>query len=386
MRILTVHNRYQQVGGEDAVFRNETALLRSGGHDVAELSVSNDAIQGKLASFQAAVGVTYSRSGKRRVDAAIRQHKAEVVHVHNFFPLLSPSMFDAVRDAGAASVWTLHNYRIACAAATFTLNGEPCEKCVSRLPLPAILNRCYRGSTMGSAALATSIYAHRKLGTWRNKVDRFIALNDFARCKYIEAGVPADKIVVKPNFAADPGLSSETRSGAIFVGRLSPEKGIEVLIEAWRDVPYSLTVVGDGPLRDELEASAPNNVRFVGYQSDVGDYLRRASLLVIPSTWYENFPMTLVEAASYGTPILASDIGALSSLVHENGELFRVGDAVDLAARATALLSCPSRLGELSKRSRAFYQKALTPEINLHMLEGIYRDAIREAAMTRARI
>lgn len=381
MRILIVHNAYQLHGGEDSVCANEAELLRAAGHDVSVLRADNAGISGGLAAAKAAVGTTYSLSGKRMVADAIAAHRPDVVHVHNFFPLISPSMFDACRAAGVPVVWSLHNYRIACANGLLLRDEKPCELCVSQPPFAAIRYRCYRGSMAGSAALAISIGYHRLAGTWKHKVDRFIALNRFARGKFIEAGLPPERIVIKPNFVADPGPSgNHPRAGALFVGRLSEEKGVRTLIAAWRGIAAPLTIVGDGPLRAELEATAPANVTFAGLKDADGvrAHMRAAAMLVVPSTWYENFPMTIVEAFAVGTPVVASRLGALPEIVEDgvSGLLFDAGDADHLRQTATALLTDPDRAAKLGAGARAEYAKTMTPGANLKMLETIYRDVI----------
>jgi glycosyltransferase involved in cell wall biosynthesis len=384
LRVLVVHNRYQQAGGEDSVFANEVELLRSGGCEVDTLEVSNDAITGRVAELSAALRVVSNPEGRCLAASAIQRARPDVVHVHNFFPRLSPALFDACSAMGVPAVWTLHNYRIACANGLLFRDGHVCEDCLGRAPWPAVRHRCYRGSTAGSAAVAAMIGWHRARGTWRRKVARFIALSDFARDLYVRAGVPADRISVKPNFVADPlpllaGPAAGSR-GAVFVGRLSPEKGAATMLAAWRQVPsVPLTILGDGPERAMLEAAAPPNVRFLGFQNRdaVLRAMASAQALVVPSTWYENFPMTVVEAMALGTPIIASNIGALRTIVTHghNGLHFLPGDAADLARVVNAAFADSKRLGALRQGARATWEATMAPARNLATLLNIYDEA-----------
>ncbi|MES2987759.1 MAG: glycosyltransferase, partial [Pseudomonadota bacterium] len=311
-KVLVIHNRYQQAGGEDAVFANEVALLRSSGSETETLTADNDDIQGALAKAAAALRVIHNPAGRAAVAEAIARFRPDVVHVHNFFPKLSPAVFDACADSGVPVVWTLHNFRLACANGLLFRDGRPCEDCVGRAPISAVLHRCYRGSLAGSAAVAGMIGFHNMRGTWQRKVTRFIVLSDFARALVTRAGVPAERISVKPNFIFDPlsGIDPgpPQRGGAVFVGRLSAEKGATVMIEAWRKLPnIPLTLLGDGPERAALEAAAPANVRFLGFQqrAEVMAAVQSAQAIVVPSTCYENFPLAVVEAMALGTPVIA---------------------------------------------------------------------------------
>ena len=386
MRILSVHNRYNLAGGEDTVFAAESELLRNGGHDVETFEVSNDAIIGVGGAAKAALLTAYNGNSKRAVGAAIDNFRPDVVHVHNFFPLLSPSVFDACGSRGVASVWTLHNFRMTCANGLLFRNGAPCMDCVGNAPLPAIMHACYRNSRPASAVVAGMIATHRALGTWRKKVDRFIALTEFAKRIFIEAGIPGDKIAIKANFISDPGLSDPDvpREGAIYVGRLSPEKGVATLVDAWHSVDYPLTIVGDGPERGVLEARAPDNVTFAGWQApgEVAAAVARAQVQIIPSLWYENFPMTLVEANAAGTPVVASRHGALESIVEDgqNGALFEPGDPNDLANTVRRLFEQPEALNRMRLAARNTYKSRSAPDVNLSKLMDIYTQAIAERA------
>lgn len=387
LRVLVVHNRYQEAGGEDSVFESEVALLRDGGHRVHTLEVSNDAIAGAAAQISAALRVVSNSKGRHLTAAAIARFAPDVVHVHNFFPRLSPAVFDACAAAGVPVVWTLHNFRIACANGVLFRDGHPCEDCVGRAPWSAVRHRCYRGSAAGSAAVAAMIGYHRARGTWRNKVTRFIALSDFAQDLFVRAGVPAARLSVKPNFLADPlpglGALPEERVGALFVGRLSPEKGVATLIEAWHALPHvPLTIIGDGPERAKLEAIAPPHVRFAGFQerSAVLRAMALAKALMVPSEWFEAFGLVVAEAMALSTPVIASRIGALATLVRDgvDGLHFEPRNAADLGQVATRAFADPALLARLGRNARETWRAQMSPARNLEQLVSIYRTARAE--------
>lgn len=397
LRILVVHNRYQQYGGEDSVVDAETRLLETAGHAVERLIVDNDAITSPLGSAAAALLATYNPFSRRDLARVLAARRPSVVHVHNVFPRLSPSIFEACRDAGVPSVLTLHNFRIGCANGFLVRDGRPCELCLGGSTLPAIQYRCYRGSLAGSATLAAMIAFHRRVGTWSSKVDRLIALTDFSRGKLIEAGASAERTVVKPNFMFDPldgidGIGPETTPPVVprglYVGRLSAEKGVGLLVEAWRELETPLTIAGTGPLEATLKAAARGPVDFAGQRNRtqiLGDFAA-ASYVVVPSVWYENFPMTVVEAMAMGKPVIASDIGALREIVHhgEDGLLFEPGNPAALRAAVRTLTETPGLMAEMGRRARARYLRELTPERNLTMLEAIYRGVIPAGAKALA--
>ncbi len=386
LRILCVHNAYQHFGGEDAVFHNEASLLEAAGHTVKLLHTSNDSIDSTMARVRAAFNSIYSLKGLAEMRNIISAFEPDVVHIHNFFPSLSPAIFDACLEFGVPSVWTIHNFRIACANGLLFRDGRICEDCLGRIPLPAVRHGCYRNSRVGSAAVATMIGYHKVRRTWHNKVTTFIALNDFAKGKLIESGLPEAKITVKPNFspsAKEPYAvnSSMNRNGALFVGRLSEEKGVSTLISAWSKLSIPLTIMGDGPERGALEKMAPSNVTFTGFSSpnDVSKAMAKTQALIVPSIWYENFPMTVVEAMSVGTPIIASELGALAHIIEDNvtGFHFSPGDANSLATVVERAFSSREILYKLGENCRNYWMNNLSPSATLKKLEEIYYNSIK---------
>ena len=390
MKILAVHNRYQQPGGEDQVFLAETTLLESYGHHVLRYEVHNDQVK-RVDRLTLAKDTVWNTSAYRELGALIRRERPDVVHFHNTLPLVSPAGYYAARAEGVPVIQTLHNYRLLCPVALFFRDGRVCEDCMGKaVPWPGVVHKCYRGSRAASGVIATMLTVHRALGTWTEMVDVYVALTEFAKSKFIEGGLPARKIVVKPNFVyPDPGRGQGGGGYALFVGRLSPEKGVGTLLAAWerlgRRIP--LKVVGDGPLRKQAaEAGIRHScVEYLGYRpaEEVHALLKEASVLVFPSEWYEGFSRVAAEAFATATPIIASDIGSAAELVEHGhtGLRFRPGDPEDLAAQAGWFVSHPEEHARMRREVRAEYEAKYTAERNYRALMEIY-----EAALERKRV
>lgn len=384
-----LHNRYLVPGGEDACVQSEVDLLRQAGHHVELLEESNHSIE-ELGRVSAAIRTFWSLSGYAKVRRTLQSNHFDVVHVHNFFPLFSPSVYYAANAECVPVVQTLHNYRLICPCALLYRDGGICERCVGHnFAWPAIANRCYRGSGMASAAVSGMLVLHKALRTWETKVQVFIALTEFARDKFVQAGLPKYKFAIKPNFVSSHESPAEERADyAIFVGRLSEEKGIRTLLEAWARIqsPLRLLVVGDGPLASLVrEASAKTpQVEFLGLRSplEVQQLLARAALMVFPSEWYEVMPRTIIEAFAAGTPVLATRLGAAAQMVQDgrNGAHFAPGDAADLAAKADSLMSNRSGLRQLGDNARCSFEDNYDATQNLNILTDIYARAVHERA------
>lgn len=384
MRVLVLHNRYRMAGGEDVAVAAEVALLRARGHDVTLIEVDNAAIAGPASRIGAALGTPYRPARRRWAKHLVERTGVQVVHVHNFFPLLSPSVIDGARDGGAAVVQTLHNYRAVCANGLLMRDGAVCEDCVGRVGWPALRHRCYRGSVIGSAAVVAMQQAIRRGGIWDRPGTRLIALTDFARAKLVEGGLPAERIVIKPNFIAPVATSSAARDDVLFVGRLSAAKGVGVLIEAARALPRRrFTIVGGGD-DARWRALAPDNVVFTGALPGAAarEAMARSALLVMPSLWYEGFPITLLEASARATPVVASRIGSLAELVEDGvtGRLVVPGDPAALAAAIEAMLDDPAAAMRMGQAAKAMVEARYDPAGNGARLEEIYREALAELA------
>jgi len=381
MRILFVHCRYQQRGGEDAVVDSEIALLRGAGHVVETYERHNrDVAQTGRPGL--AVQTVWSRATSAEIRRLVEQFRPDVAHIHNTFPLISPSVYSALHACGVPVVQTLHNFRWLCPQAMFLRDGRVCEDCLGRTPWPALAHGCYRGSRLQTGVLATMLVVHRAAHTLERHVSRFVALNAFCRSKFVEGGLPAARIAIKPNFVERHSAAlPKSRSGFLFVGRLSAEKGVEVLAKAARACPEApITVVGTGPEAHLLQGMP--NVECVGAldQAGVREKMAAAGWLLLPSVCYENFPRTIVEAYSVGLPVVASRIGGLPEIVRdrESGRLFPANDASALASLLQELMNDDAAARVMGNVARGLYEKAYAPEVNLTQLLDIYGQAIAE--------
>lgn len=380
MKILVVHNAYQHKGGEDSVLEAEVALLTSRGHVVEHFSRHNDAISA-MPKAHVALQTFWSAPAAKDFEAQLRAFRPDVVHVHNTFPLISPAVYWVADRLGVPVVQTLHNFRLFCPQAMFLRNGKVCEDCLGKLPWRGAVRGCYRESRAQSTVLAGMVSLHRGLGTWRNKVTRYVALNEFCRNKFIEGGLPAERIVIKPNFVDFSPPFPVDRKGFLYVGRLSMEKGIDTLVTAAGRVDGAdVRVAGTGPEAGLLAGAS--NIAALGSLS--GDQVREAMAgamaLVLPSIWYENFPRTLVEAFGCGLPVIASRIGALAELVEDKvtGLLFEPGDAASLAEAMRWALAHPVEMAAMGRAARAHYEANFTADRNYQQLLAIYVEAIAE--------
>lgn len=390
MRVLIAHNAYQQPGGEDTVVNAEKALLRRAGNEVNEYLRHNNEIKsgGTYSDIPLGLRTIWSAASQHQLSRLIKDCKPDVVHFHNTFPLISPAAYYACRDLGVPVVQTLHNYRLFCAAATFFRDGQVCEDCREKGRWQAVRHRCYRHSRSASAAVAAMLSFHHWYGTWKNLVDCYITLSGFSCAKFIAAGLPPEKIVVKPNFVLpDPGVGRGSREGAVFLGRLSEEKGLRTLLQAWAQVNPSRTlrVVGDGPLRNEIRSEVSRSGLSTIHLDEClprEESLRAvqsARFLIVPSQWYEGFPMVIVEAYACGTPVIASRLGAMQEIVLDGrtGLHFTSGDADDLARKVEWAWAHPDEMREMGQTARAEYEAKYTAERNYKLLVDIYQRAVQ---------
>lgn len=394
MRTLVVHNSYQQHGGEDSCVLAEIAMLEHYGHQVSQYAASNDAIK-TMSRIELAGRTVWSVPAYRDLRSIIRQSRPDVVHFHNTFPLISPAAYYAARMEGVPVVQTLHNYRLFCCNAVLFREGRICESCLGgQIPWRGVIRACYRDSRVASAAVAAMIGAHKVLGTWRNAVDLYIALSESSRNKLIQGGLRADKIVVKPNFVyPDPGVGPGGGGYAMFVGRLSAEKGLLTLIEAWRrmGLQIPLKIVGSGPM-SALAASvagACDTIEFLGQRSpaEVYDLMGRAELLIVPSECQETFGRVVAEGFARGTPALVARIGGLAEIVTDghNGLVFEPGNALDLADKARGLLCEPDKLQAMRIAARDAFERHFTVETNHAALMAVYERLARRPNRSRIR-
>ena len=382
MNILQIHNQYQIRGGEDVVVEREFELLMEHGHYVDSYIRSNHDIASVFQKIKVALQTHYSATELQALLAYMhkKSNGYDILHVHNFFPLLSPSVYQAGYEHKVPVVQTLHNYRTICPTSLLMFNGEVCERSLTESAYWAVPYKVYKNSFLATFILSHMIEYHKKKGTWLQKVSRFICLTEFSRQKFISAGFPAEKISVKPNFVIDPGPVnlSGRKERALFVGRLSQEKGIHILLEAWKQIDLPVDVIGEG----DISGPAPDNVHFLGKcdKEQVQEMIRKCSFVVIPSLCYEGFPLVIAEAFSHGVPVICSNIGSMAEIVENQvtGLLFTAGDCEDLVEKVQILSGNLQLQKYMSTNARDKYLQEYTPEKNHQTLRKIYQQAIEE--------
>ena len=389
MRILIVHNHYGNFAteGEAQVAQAEFELLSSRGHIVSKYAATNAEIEeltlaGKCQSL---LQVGWSKMGYERIRAAIDVFRPDLMHVHNYWFRLTPSVFAAAKERGVATVLTLHNYRLVCPAGQFLRKGKPCELCLDGKVSRILIHNCNPGGSWLKSLLAYRLYQEtRTRQLLASLVDAYIALTEFGRQKVLAAGLPPEKLYVKPNFMIDPfngGTPTKPKEGAIYVGRLSPEKGVLGLLEAWRQIDYPLTIVGDGPQMAEARRAAGSQVKFLGNRShdDVLRLIEQSAFVVFPSQCYEGFPLTLIESMAVGRAVVASDLGPRREIVRDGqtGLLYRSRDIQDLASKVRRLISDLDLCVTMGAAAREAYLAEYTPATNYQVLIRIYEEAVR---------
>lgn len=386
MKILIVHNSYQQGGGEDVAAATEARLLSERGHQIIWYRRGNEELQaqGPFQTLATGLKTVWASDSYRELTALLRDESPDVAHFHNTFPLISPAAYYACAEAGVPVVQTLHNYRLLCPGATFFREGHVCEQCLGRrTPWPGIVHRCYRKSTFASAAAAGMLTAHRWLGSWRTKVAVYIAASEFARAKFIQGGLPASRIRVKPNFVhPDPGAKRGAGKYALFVGRLSEEKGTRVLLNAWGRLGTTvpLIVAGGGPVREDfvsVDREVQGNITVLPTVShdEVLALMRGARFLVFPSLVYEGaFPLAIIEAFACGLPVIASRLGSVAEgTTHGRNSLhFSPGNCEELAHVTDWAWHHPEKMEEFGRAARLEYEARYTADLNYEILMEIY--------------
>jgi glycosyltransferase involved in cell wall biosynthesis len=399
MKVLSIHNshRFGSSSGDDIVFKKEIELLKTRGHDVFCYNPSNDAFddKGTWGKFLIALQIPWSVSSARCIREIVRRKRPDVAHVHNFFPLISPSVYHVLQSEGVPIVQTLHDFRFLCVMAFFMRDGRICEECQGGSVFRSIRYACFKDSRTQTIPVAFMLKLHQALGTFKEKISAFICLTESQRKMYKAAGFRSERLFRKPHFieAAVSETGSKKGDCVVFIGRLGEEKGIGTLIDAWRALPViPLKVVGDGPdahgFRRYIKAYGPNNVEFLGHRShgECMGILARARFLIMPSICYETFGLVMVEAFSRGRPVIASRLGAMADIVvhGKTGLLFKPGDAADLAQKVSELWNDPSRCEAMGRAARREYEGKYTPESNYEMLMSIYRDVIERKKSTES--
>ena len=387
MKILLVHNFYQQPGGEDEVFRAEGELLESFGQQVLRYTVHNDRIK-SMGRFETMRKTFSNREICGEIKSLVERGDVEVVHFHNIFPLISPAAYAAARAGGAAIVQTLHNARLLCPGGILFRDGKPCLDCVTKkFAWPGVVHGCYRGSRSASAVLAGMTAAHRLTGTYHKQVDAYIVMTDFARQLFTRTCLPVEKLFIKPHFVSpDPGIGPGDGGYALFVSRLSKGKGVETMLRTWKNLRATipLKIVGDGDLADLVCEAAQNDSRieWLGRRpcEEVYDLMGRAAAVLFPSECIESFGRVMIEAYAKGTPVIASDNGAMKELISrgKTGELFTTGDSAALADVVSQLFAHPTKLTQMRPHARAAYEARYSDGNNYQQLMQIYDAAIEQ--------
>jgi glycosyltransferase involved in cell wall biosynthesis len=392
--VLVVHESYAQAGGEDTAFHADIECLRQHGHQVETWQVHNAEIGTWSRARQATLffRTTWSQASYRHIRRLIRDVRPDVVHFHNTLPLISPSALHAARSEGVPVVMTLHNYRLLCPTGLFYRQAKVCEDCVRSLA-HGVLHGCYRDSRVQTAAVALMLRVHRTLGTWRRCVDAYIVMTDFMKSKMMLAGLPEKRIHIRPHFVTRTRIAPASSPGdyAVFLGRLSDEKGIQTVIEASRFLTVPVKIIGTGPLEPAVRQAAaayPDILHPVGHvpHAEAMEILSRAGALLLPSRSYEAFPLAVCEAMGMGIPVIATDLGGRSEAVEDsvNGFLYAPGDARALADRANRLAGDPQLRARMGAAARKTYEARLAPEISYRRLMEIYEAAQSSSRMKRA--
>lgn len=395
MRILIAHNHYQQPGAEDQVFTAEADLLADRGHEVIRYELHNNSIK-STDKLKLARNTIWNPQSAKSIRSLVRRNQIEVAHFHNTFPVMSPSVYRAARDEGAAVVQTLHNFRLVCPGNTMFRDNHLCDDCVGKpLPWPSVLHACYRGDRQATAVSAAMLAYHRATGTWSHNIDAYVALSEFNRSLFCRAGLAEASIFVKPNFLkSDPGPGTRKRAGALFVGRLIPEKGISTLLTAWKRIgsKLPLTIFGDGPLRDEVASAAESSdgaVRWLGWRSrsEVDEALGAASVVISPSVWIEAGPLSVIESFARATPLIASRLGSLAEYVKPDmsGYLFDPGNPASLVEAVEKFLKLPDCGSRMGATARKIFLDTYSAEHAYKNMIALYDFALKNFKASKTR-
>lgn len=385
VRILMLHNRYLQRGGEDTSFQMEVDMLRRRGCTVITHEENNERIR-ELGVVRTALRASWSLESYRKIRELLRDERCDILHVQNFFPLFTPSVYYAGHAEGVPVVQTLRNYRLMCPVGTFNRDGRVCEDCRNKLfPWPGVIHRCYRGSATATMAVGAMTTLNRAIGTWHEKVDAYIVLTNFMRQKFIAGGFPAEKLHVKPNFLdPDPLPGSGDGEYALYAGRLSEEKGISTLLKAWEKVgdQLPLKIAGEGPLEPMVREAAARMplIEYLGMQSssEVIRLMGEAAMFIMPTEFYEGHPRAAIEAFARQVPIVSSEIGAMAEIVEDkkSGLLFSPGNAEQMADNVRWAMNHRSELRQMGIRGRRLFEENYAADQNFPALMRIYERAI----------
>ncbi len=381
MNILVVHNKYYYRGGEDTVVDAEASLLRRNGHKVLIYSRDNKEID-TISTLQLVLDTFASTRTIHDIQRIQREFKPDIIHAHNIFPLISPSIYKIAKKLHIPIVQTLHNFRLLCPQAMLFRDGKACESCIGKIPWRASLYHCYRNSFAQSSFTAIAITTHKILDNWQQSLHQYIVLSQIARDKFIQGGIPITQLSIKPNFVESTRVPNwSQRERGIFIGRLSVEKGLDVLVKAVALLDkIKIDVYGTGPLADLV--SAATGLRSLGFhpQSALINRLHQVSYLVMPSTGIESFGLVAIEAFSCGTPVIASRHGSLAEIIKhgETGLLVKPGDHQELAHAIAWAEGHPDEMIKMGQAAYNDYLEHYTPESNYKILMKIYDETIAQ--------
>ena len=387
MKILFIHNRYKQYGGEDVAVELETSILIEKGHEVKTIYFDNTPVQGFFSKLATAIRSVYNFNSAKKISKTILQFKPDVVHIHNLFFIASPSILFAASKHKIPVILTLHNYRLICANALLLRDNKVCELCINKtFPFSGIRYKCYRNSRAETALVTAVTGVHKVINTWKRKVTTFVVSNEFSRNKLLNSSLhlPENKIVAKSNFVADNGQGKEQREEFfLFVGRVAKEKGVHILLETFSELPTQKVVIaGDGPERESLQAQYRSypNIHFTGNldKPAVLEMMKRCKALICPSIWYEVTPFTNFEAFSTGTPVIASRLGSMTGTIRDgyDGLHFTAGDAKDLRKKVELFLTQTENNADYYKNARQSYLEKYHPDVHYRSILSIYKNAI----------
>jgi glycosyltransferase involved in cell wall biosynthesis len=379
VRILVAHSKYLSgdASGENRVVADEVELLTRAGHDVTLWAPQPPDEPGPADRLTMGINAVWSRNSSRQLGRKIRDGRAEIVHFHNLYPMLSPAVLRSAFDHRVAVVMTLHNYRYSCLPATFFRQGAPCEDCLGKIPWRGVVHRCYRNSLSGSATLAAALSLHRAANSF-DRVDQFLAISAFVKKMHVDAGLPGAKILVKTHFSYPMPRRIGVGDYFLFLGRIAPEKGLESLLAAWTTEIGRLVVAGDGPDAARLRRTAPPGVEFIGTVAAdaVPGLLSSARAVVVPSKCYEGAGKVVMEAYAAGVPVVSRRIGALDEVVdHARTGLLVDADAPENWRDALSQMNDDSRNGAMGRDAHELWRRRFSPEIALREIENAYDTA-----------
>lgn len=387
MKILLIHNQYQHHGGEDTVLESELKLLEKMGENVDILLFNNDNINSAISKIKFGLYSFYNPNSSRLLKEKIDKFQPDIIHVHNFFPIASPSLFYVANEKKIPIVMTIHNYRLICPNAMFFREEKVCEDCISKsFAMDGVIHGCYRDSKLQTLFLASMTWFHTKNHTWQNRVDKYIALTHFAKNKFLNSSLKlnSSKIEIKPNFVVDNGFDLEKEEYCLFVGRLSKEKGIDILLKSFQDSTRKLMIIGTGPMLKTVEEHSKknSNIEYLGFQSIdfIIDKLKKAKASIFTSIWYEGMPMTILESFSTATPVLCGDIGGPAEIVENErtGFTYKIGNSMELQSTIERLYNEPELYTTLCKNARKKFEEKYSEEKNYTQLINIYKKVIDE--------